>query len=74
MDIQSRKLEFIHEFLKVQSEELISLLESVLKNDNEFMPFTIEELNTRIEESLEDSRNERIIESNELLSEIKQWE
>jgi hypothetical protein len=73
MDIQSRKLEFIHEFLKVQSEELISLLESVLKNDHEFTPFTIEELNTRIEESLEDSRNERVIESNELLSEIKQW-
>lgn len=76
MDIQTRKLEFIQEFLKVQSEELISRLEKLLKssNDDEFSPFTVEEFNERIKQSMEDSKNENIIESEDLLSEIKQWQ
>ncbi|MFY1045580.1 hypothetical protein [Chryseobacterium sp. GP-SGM7] len=76
MDIQSRKLEFIQEFLKVKNEELISRLEKLLKtnNEDEFISFTIDEFNSRIDESMQDSKNESIIESNELLSEIKQWQ
>lgn len=75
MDIQTRKLEFIQEFLKVQSEELISQLERILKNkEDDFSSFTIEEFNTRINQSLEDSNSDRIIESKELLAEIKQWQ
>lgn len=76
MDFQTRKLEFIQEFLKVESEELIFRLEKILKNntENEFTPFTIEEFNLRIDESLKDSKNERVIKSSELLSEIRQWQ
>ena len=76
MDIQSRKLEFIQEFLKVQSEELITRLEKLLKtnNEDEVSSLTIDEFNSRIDESMEDSKNERVIGSNELLSEIKQWQ
>lgn len=75
MDIQTRKIEFIQEFLKVQSEELISRLESILKNRNdELNPFTIDEFNARIDESLKDSENDRVTESDELLAEIKQWQ
>ena len=75
MDIQTRKLRFIQEFLKIQSEELISRLEKILiNNEDNFNPFSIEELNTRIDQSLEDSKNDKVIESNDLLSEIKQWQ
>lgn len=74
MDIQTRKLKFIQEFLKIQSEELISRLEGILKDNNDFSPFTVEEFNSRIERSLEDSKNDKIIASDELLSEIKQWQ
>ena len=75
MDIQTRKLEFIQEFLKVQNEELISRLERMLKNnDDEFNPFTIEEFNSRINQSLEDSKKDKVIESNELITEIEQWQ
>ncbi|MCB0538288.1 MAG: hypothetical protein KDE33_12265 [Bacteroidetes bacterium] len=75
MDIQTRKIEFIKEFLKIQSEELISRLERILKNnEDEFTPFSIDEFNTRIDESLKDSENERVTESGKLLSEIKQWQ
>ena len=75
MDIQTRKLEFIKEFLKEQSEELISRLERILNNkEDDFSPFTVEEFNFRINQSLKDSENNNIIESNELLAEIKQWQ
>ena len=63
MDIQTRKLEFIQEFLKIQSEEIISRLERILKNiDDDFSPLTIEEFNSRIDQSLEDSKNDKVIE------------
>ncbi|WP_209391411.1 hypothetical protein [Chryseobacterium sp. RR2-3-20] len=75
MDIQTRKLEFIQEFLKIQSEEIISRLEKILKNiDDDFSPLTIEEFNSRIDQSLEDSKNDKVIESNKLMAEIKQWQ
>ena len=74
MDIQTRKIEFIQEFLKVQSEELISRLESVLKNKEvDFKPFTIEEFNARVDKSSEDSKNERVTESTVLRSEMEKW-
>jgi hypothetical protein len=50
VNIQTRKLKFIQEFLKVQSEELISRLEKILiNNEDNFNPFSIEELNARID-------------------------
>lgn len=75
MDIQTRKIEFIQEFLKVQSEELISQFEKLLKTnkEKEIVPFTIDEFYNRIDASIEDSKNDNVIESSELLSEIKQW-
>lgn len=74
MDIKARKLQFIQEFLKIQNEELITRLESVLKNDSkDFNPFTTEEFNARINQSLEDSKRDNVIESSELMKEMKQW-
>ena len=74
MDIQTRKLEFVQEFLKIQSEELISQLERILKNNEEdFSPFTIEEFNSRIDQSLEDSRRDIVTESDQVVAQVKQW-
>lgn len=79
MDIQTRKIEFIQDFLKVQSEELISRLETLLRkegfssNPNEFEPMTIEEFNNRIDKSMEDSEKGRLISSTDLKSKIKEW-
>ena len=77
MNIESRKIEFVQAFLNLQSEELISQFEKLLKkskqSEKELNPFTIEELNYRIDVSLEDSKNDKVTESNELLSEIKHW-
>ncbi len=79
MDLQSRKLELIQEFLKVQSEDVIIRLEKILKKENknsensDFKPMTIEEFNSRIDKSMNDSRNGKLIESSELKAEIDKW-
>ena len=78
MNIETRKIEFVQAFLNLQSEELISQFEKLLKkakqSERELKPFSIEELNSSIDSSLEDSTNDEITESNELLSEIRQWQ
>lgn len=79
MDLQSRKIHFVQEFLKIQNEEIISRLEKILKKgkentlDGDFKPMPIDEYNKRIDESLEDSKNDRVIEVNDLISEIQKW-
>ena len=79
MDLQTRKLELIQEFLKIQSEDVISRLEKILRKENktseneDFKPMTIEEFNSRIDQSMEDSKNDRVTEATELLNQIKEW-
>jgi hypothetical protein len=79
MDIQTRKIEFIQEFLKLQSEEVIYRFEKMLKKENisseqaEFKPMSVEEFNSRIDQSMNDSKNGRLISSSELKSKIEEW-
>lgn len=72
MDLKTRKIEFVQEFLKLQSEEIISLLESVLKRQTsteaDFKPMSITELNVRIDKSEEDFKNGRYKSTEELLA------
>ena len=37
-------------------------------------PFTIDELNARIDKSLADSHNDNVIEVNDLIEEIEKWD
>ena len=79
MNIEARKIEFIQEFLKLQSDEAISKLEKILRkernhSDNrKIEPMSVQELNRRIDKSMEDSKNGRLTEANDLLAEIEEW-
>ena len=74
MDIQTRKIEFVQSFLKLQSEQIISQFEKLLNKtkksnpEEEFKPFTIEELNERISKSEDDFENGRYKTTSQLLS------
>lgn len=74
MDLHSRKIEFVQDFLKLQSEEAISRLEKLLKKEKknvvqkEFRPMTKKELNKRIGQSEADFKNNRFKKISELLS------
>ena len=77
MDLEARKIEFIKDFLQLQSEEAIARLEKVLKKEKrnviekDFNPMTQEELEQRIEKSEEDFKNNRFKKTSELFSKYK---
>jgi len=79
MDLETRKITFIQEFLKLQNEEIIGGLEKLLRErrmellESELKPMSMEQFNADIDQSLEDSKNGRIIEANELKKEIENW-
>jgi hypothetical protein len=70
MDIQARKTAFVQEFLKLQSEEIITHLENFLKLEKEISlePMTTKELNSRIDKSELDFENGKFKSNSELLS------
>ncbi len=79
MNIEARKIAFIQEFLKLKNEEAISKLEKILRkekkssNDRKIEPMSVQELNRRIDKSMEDSKNGRLTEADDLLEEIEKW-
>jgi len=72
MNIEARKLSFLQEFLKVQSEEIVILLEKLLKekksehHENELKAMSLKQFNDEIDQSLIDSDNEMLIKASEL--------
>lgn len=73
MDIQTRKIEFIQAFLQLQSEDIIAQFENLLKKsktseEENWNPFSIEELHERIAKSEKDFENGQFKTTSELLS------
>lgn len=78
MNLETRKIEFVQEFLKVQSEDVISRLEKILRkemrkenrivDEKKIEPMTEEKLNKQIGQSESDFRNNRFKSSSELLA------
>ena len=80
MNLEARKIEFVQKFLKIQSEDVISLLEQILRKktkvyseEDSFKPMTVDELNERIDKSLEDSKNGNVIKASDLKAKIDKW-
>lgn len=81
MDLETRKIEFVQAFLKLQSEELISQLENLLKKktnyeigeEANFNPMSINELNERIDQSENDFRNGDFKSTSDLLKKYNSW-
>ncbi|SDX92531.1 hypothetical protein SAMN05444411_1127 [Lutibacter oricola] len=79
MNLEARKLSFIQEILKIQNEKTISRLETILRKEktvfeiDDIQPMTMKKFNQRIDKSLEDSKQGKLTEINELISEIDKW-
>lgn len=77
MNIETRKLDFIQDFLSIQNVEIISQLESLMiklkksESENDLKPFTTDELENRIAESEKDFDEKRFKTSSELLSKFR---
>jgi len=79
MDLQTRKITFVQEFLKLQNEEIISGLENLLriKRKEEFerklVPLSIDQFNTEIDQAMGDSENDRVTLAEELKQKVQKW-
>ncbi len=77
MNLEGRRIEFIQEFLKLQSEEAVSRLEKILRkeknasDEQKIGPMTRNELNKRIDQSESDFQNNRFKTSSELLEKFE---
>ena len=63
MDIQTKKLHFVQEFLRLKDESLIDKLNNLLKKERkkkiekELKPFSVKEFNDLIDSAESDSKN-----------------
>ena len=79
MDLQTRKIQFIQEILRIKNENIIEKLEKILHQerkkvfDKELIPMTIEEFNELIDSAESDSENDRMYNAGEILKDIDTW-
>ncbi|MDQ3394359.1 MAG: hypothetical protein M3512_09650 [Bacteroidota bacterium] len=79
MTIQSRKLSLIEEFLKINDEEIISKVESLIKEENykryenTQAPMSMDEFRGMIDQAKRDSEEGRIISHQDLKRKIQSW-
>jgi len=65
MNIESRKLLFIQEFLRIKNEEIVIELEKTLKRWK-LKPMNLEQFNNEIDQAMSDSRKDNVVKVNEL--------
>ena len=80
MDLEARKISFVQEFLRLESEEIVIHLEKILHKqkveliDQEMKSMSIDQFNKEIDQSLDDAENGRIRLAKDLKSKIKKWD
>ncbi len=79
MDIQTKKLHFVQEFLRLNDENLINKLNKLLKSerkkklDSERRKLSKKEFNDMIDNAESDSKNGRLSSAEEFRNEIDSW-
>jgi hypothetical protein len=79
MNTVDRKLRFVQEFLRIADEDILTKLEQLLgsertkKASKMISPMSLDEFNKSIDQSEDDFKNGKFIESNELLKSIESW-
>ncbi|WCO03565.1 MULTISPECIES: hypothetical protein [Flavobacteriaceae] len=80
MDLETRKISFIQEFLRLQNEEIVSGLEKLLRKrktelvEKNLKPMSMEQYNSEIDQAMEDSKNGRMIKATDLKAKIQKWD
>jgi len=80
MDLEARKISFVQEFLRLESEEILIHLENLLHKqkvellDQKMKSISIDQFNKEIDQSLDDAKNGRIISAKDLKSKIQKWD
>ncbi|MFY8188203.1 MAG: hypothetical protein ACOVLC_09610 [Flavobacterium sp.] len=79
MNLETRKINFIQEFLNLDNEDIILGFENLLRKTkteqikNSHKPMSLRQLNSEIDLAMEDSENGRMIKATDLKAKIRQW-
>ena len=77
MDLQTRKINFVQDFLKLKSEKAMTQFENLLRKEisteDNLKVFTINEFQSRINKSSDDSSKGKVTEVSDLIAEIEKW-
>lgn len=79
MDLQTRKIQFIQEFLKYANTNILDKFEELLKQEREKVfekeiePMTLTEYEDRIGKAFEEVKNNRVKSAKKLKNEMATW-
>ena len=79
MDIQTRKINFVQEFLRLRNIKLIEKLEKILLEDKakdyeaNLKPISLDNFNKMIDKSIEDVKLGNVVNARELKESVKKW-
>ena len=79
MDVQLRKIHFVKEFLRLNNEQAIDKLETLLKSEKKRLysqapePMSLDDLNKTIDNAESDSEEGRITDAKDLKKDIQSW-
>ena len=79
MDIQTRKINFVQEFLRIRNIKLIEKLEKILLEDKakdyeaNLKPMSIDNFNKMIDKSIDDANQGNVANARELKESVKKW-
>jgi hypothetical protein len=79
MDIQTRKINFVQEFLRLRNIKLIDKLEKILLEDKakeyeaNLKPMSIDNFNKMIDKSIDDANQGNVVSARELKESVKKW-
>jgi hypothetical protein len=79
MDVQLKKIHFVKEFLRLNNEQAIDKLESLLKSEKKRIysqspnPMSLDDFNKMIDNAENDSMEGRITDAHDLKKDIQSW-
>lgn len=77
MDLQTRKIAFVQDFLKLESEKVIVQFEKLLQkqtnSSSTLEPMNVADFQKRINQSVSDSNEGKLTSSEHFLEEIAEW-
>lgn len=79
MDIQTRKINFVQEFLRLRNIKLIEKLEKILLEakakdfEANLKPLSIDNFNKMVDKSIEDATQGNVVDARELKESVKRW-
>jgi hypothetical protein len=77
MDLQTRKIAFVQDFLKLESEKVIVQFEKLLQKqtttESTLEPMSVVDFQKRINQSVSDSAEGKLTSSEHFLEEIAEW-